>query len=164
MNIAVWLFVYTPLPWLAAMYALAYRHDLARIANPLEDHASLADWWEVFRHLGLMDGRVKKPVNGFRLRSWLPLFAAVTIESLWAIIPSLAWYELCALEAAAAVPLFIALANAVGPFPYKPFQDSLPYPRPGTRVRHLAKRKTAGHGASGQSVVAPSTREGGLAR
>jgi len=163
MNGAGWLFLYTPLPWLVAMYAAAYRHDLARIFRPLQDRPTRTEWWEVCRHLGLI-GAVKKPAEGFGVRSWSTFVSAVFVESLWAIVPfPLAWYELCALEAAAALPLFLALAAAIGPLPHGPYRDFLPYPRLGTRVRHLAKPKPTGGGASGLQA-APPTREGGVAR
>lgn len=140
MSSISWLFLYTPLPWLIVMYAAAYRHDLARIVRPLHDSATLSEWWDVCRRLGLIDGSIKRPPQGLGFRNWLAFFAAVFIESLWAIVPvPLAWYELCALEAAAGLPLFLALASAVGPLPYRPYRDFLPYPRLGTRVRHLTR-------------------------
>ena len=165
MNGIAWLFLYTPLPWLVVMYAAAYRHDPARIARPLQDRATLTDWWEVCSHLGLVDGNIKKPAGGFGFRSWLALFAAVFIGSVWAVVPApLAWYELCALEAAAALPLFLALASAVGPLPYKPYGDFLPFPRLGTRVRHLAKQKATSRGTPSPPKVATSVGKGGATR
>jgi len=57
----------------------------------------------------------------------------------------LAWYELCGLQAIAALPFFLLLVSVFGPFPCKPYQDFLPFPRLGTRVRHLRRHVAANH-------------------
>ncbi|MDV3277444.1 MAG: hypothetical protein LYZ69_03130 [Nitrososphaerales archaeon] len=153
-----WLFGYTPLPWLVAMYVVAYRHDLSRIRSPLRDHANQAEWWSVCRHLGLIDGSVKMPADDPGRWTWLAILACGVTSGLWAIIPfPFTWYALIALRVAAAFPLFLVLVRNFGPLSYKPYRDFLPYPRRGTRVRHLEQAKRH----SGEKHNALAVREGG---
>ncbi|MDG6981366.1 MAG: hypothetical protein JRN51_09695 [Nitrososphaerota archaeon] len=49
-----WLFLNTPLPYLGAMYFLAYRHDLGRIARPFRDLSDSSEWHAVFKRLDLV--------------------------------------------------------------------------------------------------------------
>ena len=160
MNVAS-LFLYTPLPWLLAMYVAAYRHGLLRFARPFRDRSDPATWWSVCRDLGLIDGSVNRPGESFGFWRWLALSATVFVSSLWTIIPlQLPWYELCGLQAAAALPFFLALVSIFGPFPYKPYRDFLPFPRLGTRVRHLKKRVTPGYSQLRPSDAGHSSKEG----
>ena len=142
MNEVSWLFVYTPLPWLAAMYVAAYRHDLARIARPLRDHASLNDWWSVCGHLGLVSADARRPSRRVpEVRLLLALVSSAVVSLLWLAPVPLAWYYLVAMQAASALPLFLLMVYRVGPLPFKPYRDVLPYPRLGSRVRHLQQRR-----------------------
>ena len=140
-----WLFLYTPVPYLAAMYLVTYRHDLGRLAKPFRDLSSESEWYSVCKRLGLgADLRPpEKPLLG-STRNLLLLVASLAIYAVSGYASSLllAWYYLCALQAAVAVPLFVLLVlNWTGPFPFKPYRDVLPYPRLGTRVRDLGRRK-----------------------
>lgn len=149
-------FLYTPFPWLVVMYVVAYRHDIGRFGKPLRDSARRAEWWSVCRHLKLTDDKVSVPPDNLGRWSWAALVATILISFLWALVPfSLSWYKLAALQAAAALPLFLVLASNFGPFPYKPYKDFLPYPRRGTRARHIERRKRDSSGTS-----APATEEG----
>src|SRR2546422_7823149 len=134
-----WLFLYTPLPWLAAMYAAAYRRDLARVLRPFRDHAHLTEWWSVCMSLGLIKSNIKRPAeNRWEPRTFFAVLASASISLLWLVIPmAFAWYHLCALQACSALPLFLILHRRLGPLPYKPYRDFLLYPRLGTRIRHL---------------------------
>jgi len=146
------LFLYTPLPWLLVMYVAFYRHDLSRFARPFRDSSDPATWWSVCRDLGLVDESVKMPAERFGFWRWLAIFAMVFVSALWTMIPlQLAWYELCGLQAAAALPLFLALVSVFGPFPHRPYRDFLPFPRLGTRIRHLKRQL-----AASQSQPSPS--------
>jgi hypothetical protein len=139
-----WLFLYTPAPYLAAMYLGAYRHDLGRLFRPFRDLSSVSEWYSVCRRLGLAGAELKppsKPLLGStrNLLLFISSLAAYSISGYASLV--LAWYYLCALQALVAVPLFILLVtNWTGPFPFKPYRDFLPYPRLGTRVRDLGRR------------------------
>jgi hypothetical protein len=141
-----WLFVYTPLPYLAAMYLAAYRRDLGRIARRVQDGATKREWWSVCRYLGLIDADIKKPT----MRLWRsPLlvasFLALSISLLWIVIPiHFSWYYLCAMQMVAALPLLLILVRITGPIPFRPYRDVLPFPRRGTRTRHLKELKGTG--------------------
>ena len=136
-------FLYTPFPWLAAMYVAAYRHDLGRIARPLRDSASLTEWWSVCRYLSLIPASTERPTGkAWKSLSFPGLFASALISLLWLLIPiSSGWYYLSALQVCSALPLALLLRGRLGALPYKPFRDFLPYPRLGTRTRHIQKRK-----------------------
>ena len=137
------LFLDTPLPYLAAMYFIAYRHDLGRVARPFHDRpGSKADWYSVCKDLGLTGAEVKAPASPLfgGTRNLLLLAASLSIYAV-SVFASffLPWYCLYALQATVAVPLFVLLiANRLGPFPHRPYQDILPYPRLGTRIRDLS--------------------------
>ena len=75
-------------------------------------------------------------------KSLLLIAASVTsvISLSWAWIPvHLAWYYLCLLQIVAGIPLTLFLVRTTGPVPFRPLRDVLPFPRLGTRVRHLKK-------------------------
>jgi hypothetical protein len=131
------LLVFTPLPWLGLMVLAAYRHDLGRIVEPLRDEGGSRQWWSVCASLGLIPSSIKKPP----MRPWRPLAAlaaSAAISVLWLYSPvPLLWYELCGIQACSAILLLLLLHNWTGPLPYRPYRDSLPYPRLGTRLRHL---------------------------
>jgi len=143
---ANWLFLNTPLPYLGAMYFLAYRHDLGRIARPFHDSSSYSEWHAVLEHLGLQTGTDTKPPRRPPLGSTRNLLLTIAslviyVSSVFASL-SLAWYYLCAIQAVVAVPLFILLVtNRTGPFPFKPYRDVLPYPRLGTRIGDFSRTK-----------------------
>ena len=157
-------FLYTPFPWLAAMYVAAYRRDIGRVARPLRDPARLTDWWSVCRHLSLIKASTERPAKkAWKSLSFPALLASALISLLWLLIPiSSAWYYLCALQVCSALPLALLLRSRIGPLPHKPFKDFLPYPRLGTRIRHLRKGKGAKTnpsippGVTGASVVRPT--------
>ena len=138
-----WLFLYSPIPYLIVMYIAAYRHDLGRLTRPFRDRASLEDWWSVCRYLGLTGEDVKKPVR----RPWKSLLlvaaSGTSVVSLsWTLIPvHLAWYYLCLLQIIASMPLTLFLVRTTGPVPFRPLRDVLPFPRLGTRVRHLKEKQ-----------------------
>ena len=57
-----WVFLYTPVPYLGAMYFVAYRHDLARFVKPFHDvRPSRANWFAVCKTLGLVGDDLKPP-------------------------------------------------------------------------------------------------------
>ena len=124
-----WLFLYTPVPYLAAMYLVTYRHDLGRLAKPFRDLSSESEWYSVCKHLGLgIDLRSpEKPLLG-STRNLLLLVASLAIYAVSGYASLLlAWYYLCAIQAAVAAPLFILLvANRTGPFPFRPTRTSCP--------------------------------------
>ena len=138
-----WLFLYTPIPYLAAMYLVAYRHDLGRLARPFRDLSSESEWYAVCRRLEIVDNntvllkrsRFGDGRNLVTLAASLVLYIGSAIASFF-----LPWYYLCAIQAAVAAPLFVLVVlNWTGPIPSKPYRDTLPYPRLGTRVRHVKK-------------------------
>ncbi|MDE1852739.1 MAG: hypothetical protein KGI38_03205 [Thaumarchaeota archaeon] len=138
-----WLFLYTPIPYLAAMYLVAYRHDLGRLARPFRDLSSDSEWYAVCRRLEIFD---KNTILLERSRFWdvgnlVPLAVSFALYIGSAIASFfLPWYYLCAIQAAVAAPLFVLVVlNWTGPIPSKPYRDTLPYPRLGTRVRHVKK-------------------------
>ncbi|MDV3277099.1 MAG: hypothetical protein LYZ69_01360 [Nitrososphaerales archaeon] len=143
MDYLSWVFVYTPLPWLAAMYTVAYRHDLGRVAKPFDDRSGLAAWWAVCRYLGLISPDAPRPAR----RPWRsrPLLAVLAFAGVAASLPfthvTSGWYYLVILQAAFALSLFLELVSRIGPLPAGPYRDMLAYPRLGTRVRHLMKRR-----------------------
>lgn len=139
------LLLYTPLPWLLTMYVVAFRHDLTRIASPFRDHATQRDWWSVCTYLGLISRPVPRPNEDLlRKAPSIAIVVSAAISLLWLPLPIRpAWYYLCAVQALAALPLFLLLVAWVGPLPYATRRDVLPYPRLGTRVRHLVKAKEA---------------------
>jgi hypothetical protein len=134
-----WFFLYTPVPYLVAIYLAAYRHDLFRVARPVRDIAGRKEWWSVCTYLGLVSANVREP----KRRLWKsPLFwtalVCLSISVSWAVVRvPLAWYYLCLIQAIAALPPFILLARTIGPVPFRPYRDVLPFPRLGTRIRHL---------------------------
>jgi hypothetical protein len=134
-----WLFLYTPIPYLAAMFLSAYRHDLNRISRPIRDGAGRREWWSVCKYLDLIDADVRKP----RRRPGKALISAPAtfiISLSWIVIPAhLSWYHLCFLQALAALPLLLLLGRITGPVPHRPYRDVLPFPRMGTRLRHLKR-------------------------
>ena len=141
-----WLFLYTPIPYLAAMYLVAYRHDLGRLARPFRDFSSDSEWYAVCRRLEIVD---KNTILLERSRFWdagnLVLLVVSLVIYIGSAIASffLPWYYLCAIQAAVAVPLFVLVVlNWTGPIPSRPYRDTLPYPRLGTRVRHVKKDET----------------------
>jgi hypothetical protein len=158
-----WLFLDTPIPYLTAMYLVAYRHDLGRLARPFHDlPANRANWYAVCRTLELVGTEVKPPaappMGGTRNLVLLTASASIFVVSIFTsqVLP---WYYLCALQALVALPLFVILvANRTGPFPSKPYRDVLSYPRLGTRVRHLGGRtpdKDAAPAKSAQGGKSP---------
>lgn len=50
---ALWLFVYTPIPWGAVLCIILYRHDLSQLAHPFKDRSSVKDWKSVLQDLGI---------------------------------------------------------------------------------------------------------------
>lgn len=141
-----WLFLYTPIPYLIAMYLAAYRHNLGRITKPVQDRVSKRDWWSVCNHLGLVSTDIGKPTPS----PWkYPIFPAVLLAFLISfsriVIPiRLTWYDLCMLQMIGALPLLLGLTKITGPVPFRPYRDVLPFPRLGTRIRHLGESKRTG--------------------
>jgi len=140
-----WFFLYTPIPYLMAMYLVAYRRDLSMIARQVQDRASKRDWWWVCRYLALIGPGAKEPTK----RPWSALLFASLLTSLisisWAVIPThFSWYYLCLLQTVAALPLLLLLIRITGPIPFRPYRDVLPFPRLGTRIRHLKELKETG--------------------
>ncbi len=141
MNALAWLFVYTPFPWFGTLYTVAYRYELSRIARPFVDGSSPATWWSVCTHLGLIPADAPRPVTRLRIASYfLAITAAGLVSVLWIMkfIP-LVWYYVTILQVASALILFFVLVHHIGPLPRRPYRDVLPYPRLGTRIRHLKK-------------------------
>jgi hypothetical protein len=140
-----WLFLYTPIPYLAAMYLAAYRHDLGRLFKPFRDLSSVSEWYSVCRHLGLAGAELRPPSKPFmgstrNLLLFISSLAVYSVSGYASLV--LAWFYLCAIQALVALPLFILLVtNWTGPFPSRPYRDVLPYPRLGTRVRDFGLRK-----------------------
>jgi len=158
-----WLFLNTPLPYLGAMYFLAYRHDLGRIVRPFHDLSNNSEWYEVFKHLDLVGTEPKSPKRPplGSTRNLLSVVASFVIYavSVFASL-SLAWYYLCAIQALVAVPLFVLLVtNRTGPFPFKPYRDVLPYPRLGTRIRDLGGRRESKPDLPNEPAVSIDTGE-----
>ena len=155
-----WLFLNTPIPYLAAMYFVAYKHDLGRLVKPFHDRpGTKADWYSVCQQLKLITADVKHPASP-RLGGMTNLFLVVASFSVYAVSVFasffLPWYYLCALQAVAAAPIFVLLVmNRLGPFPFRPYRDVLPYPRLGTRVRHVGGPKAE------SQAVHPNPAEGG---
>ena len=155
-----WLFLDTPIPYLAAICFIAYRHDLGRLLRPFHDGSTVWDWYQVSERLELIGDKVMAPRRAMLGDSNLVLiFASLVIYAGSGYAsPMLPWYYLCAIQAAVAVSLFsLIVLNRAGPLPFKPYRDVLPYPRPGTRVRNLADRKDK---SSPRSKSAASTTGG----
>ena len=154
-----WLFLVTPLPYLPAMYFVAYRHDLGRLVKPFHDLApTKANWYAVCKTLELVGTDVKPPASppmgGARNLVLLTASASVFVVSTL-ISQALPWYYLCGLQAFVALPLFVVLVvNRTGPFPFRPYRDVLSYPRLGTRVRHLRNKEPHKDAAPARSATA----------
>ena len=148
-----WFFLYTPAPWLALMYVVAYRHDLSRIARPFRDSGDLRAWWSVCVYLNLIPAEAPEPPRKiWRTGPFIAVLAALPVSLLWLTpIASWVWYYLALLQVASALFLFLGLANRIGRFPAKPYSDTFPYPRLGSRIRHLP---TEGRGRSAQQKAA----------
>ena len=139
-----WLFLDTPIPYLAAICFIAYRHDLGRLLRPFHDGSTVWDWYQVSERLELIGDKVTAPRRAMLGNSNLVLIFASLVIYAGSGYASLVlpWYYLCAIQAAVAVPLFLLVVlNRAGPFPFKPYRDVLPYPRLGTRVRDFGDRK-----------------------
>ena len=152
-----WLFLDTPVPYLAAMYFVAYRHDLGRLLKPFHDGSTAWDWYQVCDRLDLISSDVTAPSRSLLgdARNLVLIFASLVIYagSGYASL-LLPWYYLCAVQTAVAVPLFLLIVlNRTGPFPFKPYRDVLPYPRLGTRVRDLGDRKEGKSRAQSKPVA-----------
>ncbi|MDG7016571.1 MAG: hypothetical protein JRM82_04255 [Nitrososphaerota archaeon] len=150
-----WLFLDTPIPYLAAIFFIAYRHDLGRLLRPFHDGSTTWDWYQVSKRLGLIGDKAMAPRRAMLGDSNLVLiFASLVIYagSGYASL-MLPWYYLCAIQTAVAAPLFLLVVlNRAGPFPFKPYRDVLPYPRLGTRVRNLGDRKDESRSKGKSSV------------
>ncbi len=142
MTSPVWLFLYFPLPFWAISTLIAYRHDLSRFIHPMREHSSLKTWWSVCGYLGLID-RTMVPEPSSR-RGFVPyvalLLASAAVSLSWTLgaFP-LVWYYLLLSQAVSGLILFAATSRSLGPLPSRPYADALPYPRLGSRIRHLAK-------------------------
>ncbi len=155
-----WLFLYTPLPWLAAMYMAAYRYDLMRLAKPFKDYGDLRAWWSVCRQLGLIEGGTPRPAR----KVWRskPLMALLAFTLIDLIAPTtlapLGWYYLMACQIASALGLFFILVSRIGPIPSRPYADTLRYPRLGIRARHLGNERKARRNPVGTHVKGGARR------
>ncbi|HEV2226235.1 MAG TPA: hypothetical protein VGR56_05450 [Nitrososphaerales archaeon] len=138
-----WLFLYTPIPYLAAMYLAAYRNDLGRISRPIRDRAGRREWWLVCRYLDMIGADVRKLGRSpWKSPLFVTALAASLVSLSWFVIPvHLSWYHFCFLQTLAALPLLLLLGRITGPVPYRPYRDVLPFPRLGTRVKHLKESK-----------------------
>ena len=161
-----WLFLHTPFPWLAAMFFVAYRHDLGRMFRPFRDQSRPSDWKVVCVHLGLA-GKGTSVANDGRwlVPQFLLIGSSAVISRLQSFLPlPTAWFYMMVVQGAAAVPIFIFIRIYwAGPFPFKPYRDALPYPRLGTRVRNLGhgKGKESKREGDGQSPVAKNENASG---
>ena len=153
-----WLLLDTPIAYLAAIYFVAYRHDLARLVKPFHDlPQTKANWYAVCKMLELEGADVKPPaappMGGTRNLVLLTASASVFAVSIFTS-QALPWYYLCALQALVALPVFVVLVvNRTGPFPFRPYRDVLPYPRLGTRVRHLGGKEPDKDAAPAKSAT-----------
>jgi len=138
-----WLFVYTPLPWLALFYFTAYRHNLSRIVKPFRDNYDSTAWRSVCKHLDLVRSDAPKPSRRlWKSKDLILLLVAMMISLLGlTIVVSRDWYSPALLQVASAFVLFLVLINRIGRLPSKPYSDTLRYPRLGTRIRHLSKAR-----------------------
>ena len=135
------LLLYTPLPWLLLMHIAAYRHDLARVARPIRDRGGLRAWWSVCVLLKLIPAETQEPPRRlWREPALLAVIAAGLVSVFW-LLPFFPqpWYYQLLLQVGSALILFFALVSRIGRLPLKPYADSLPYPRLGSRIRHLRK-------------------------
>ena len=152
-----WFFLYTPVPWLALMYVAAYRHDVFRIARPFRDRGDLRTWWSASVFLGLVPAETPEPPRRIRRSgSVAGLVVAAAVSIFWfAPIVAWTWYYLALLQIVSALVLLLALRHQIGRLPAKPYRDTLPYPRLGSRVRHL---RPEGPTASSQPKAAAGTQ------
>jgi hypothetical protein len=139
----------------------AYRRDLARLFRPFRDHACPVDWQSVCDYLGLAGEGTKVADDGRWLLPQLLLIcsSAVISRLQWFIPLPPAWFYMIAVQIAAALPIFIFIRLYwAGPFPFKPYRDVLPYPRLGTRVRHLGygKKKESTRKGDNTSLIGRS--------
>ncbi len=142
MTSPVWLFLYSPLPFWAISTFIAYRHDLTRLIHPMQEHGSLKTWWSVCGYLGLVDRAVVPEPSARRetVRYIALLLASAAVSLSWMLRAfPLVWYYLLLSQAVSGLILFGATFRYLGPLPSRPYTDALPYPRIGSRIRHLAK-------------------------
>ena len=126
------LFLNTPLPYLGAMYFLAYRHDLGIIARPFHDLSDSSEWYAVFKRLDL---------GGTRNLLLAVVSIAIYVVPIFTSF-LLAGHYRCATQAAVAMPLFVLLVtNRTGPSPFRPYRNVLPCPRLGNRIGGLSGRE-----------------------
>ncbi len=161
MNGIGWLFVYTPLPWLAAVYVAAYRHDIVRLTKPFKDCTDLTAWWTVCTHLGLIKADVPRPARKvWESKTLLALLAIALVSVIGPLfLAPLGWYYVVLCQIASAVGAFPVVVNRIGPLPSRPYADVLPYPRLGTRVRHLGTG-TKRNPSEKSPVSSPKSEEG----
>lgn len=141
-----WIFLLTPIPYLVAMYVARYRHDLGRLAKHVQDRASKRDWWSVCNHLGLISTDIGKPTwRPWKSPTLLAVLLTLLISFSRIVIPiHLTWYYLCLLQMVGALPMLLRLTRITGPVPFRPYKDVLPFPRLGTRIRHLKESNQTG--------------------
>ena len=146
MTDSSWFFLYTPIPYLIVMYLAAYRRDLGRIARRIHDRASKREWRSVCEYLGLIGTDVREPAGWPCSASLIPSVLLTTLVSRSGTLSParFSWYYLCLLQSVAALALLVLLIRITGPLPFRPYRDVLPFPRLGTRIRHLREQKGTG--------------------
>ena len=146
MNPAEGVFLYTPVPYFAALVLLLYRNDLSRFRHPFRDDGTPRTWWVVLNHLGLLTTEQAARIPT-RKRECLPyavfLSVSLVLSLSWLLRAfPLLWYYLVMVQGVAGIALSIAAARYFGSPPRRPYVDVLTYPRLGSRLRHLGKIPT----------------------
>lgn len=158
MNPIEVLLLYTPLVQFLILYGLLYRHELSRLAHPLQEKMDLRAWIEVFERLDLAK-KNEKVQFGPRVREYL-LEMVLPTALLAALGPELFLPLVLALvrvPAGALSPLLFLLQfipalyfmiflyrNYLGPRPIHRHRSTLPFPRMSSMVRCLGRKETQG--------------------
>lgn len=137
-DVASFLFLYTPFPYFFLIYFMSYRHELGRVLHPFRDHDTLRDWVLVFKGLKIVPDDTPVQAYGTDLLKLIPI--AVVGVVVWWSAPFLSfgvWYQAVVIQVFSAALLFSVAAHLLGPAANRPRRDHMRYPRLGSRIRHF---------------------------
>lgn len=155
---ALWLFVYTPIPWGAVLCIILYRHDLSQLAHPFKDRSSVKDWKSVLQDLGInftADISDRYPNARFYILI-IALVAGSSLLSSAMILRILAGYASllnprftmmvsAGLQLVSTLPSVFAMQRYFGSFPAAPNKFHLKKRRLGSLLRY---KETLEHSSS----------------
>jgi hypothetical protein len=143
--------MYSPFVQFFIVYLATYRHEVGRFLRPFREHASIDDWRNVLKSLGVEAILPEKgPECGSDKRLILTfgitviLSASITLMMVFVLqktpsLPPLFRVALSILSQFIPATYFLAFISKwyLGPLPNPPKRMLLRYPRLGSRIRHL---------------------------